>query len=59
MIPAWQGMGPSKAAGTEEHPVCTSEALRARTIGEEAPKVACILDGLGILPRISRDMGGW
>jgi len=31
---------PSRTTGAEGHPVCTSDALGARKIGEEAAEVA-------------------
>ena len=49
--PNGKGGVQSRTTGAEGHPVCTSEALRARKIGEEAAKVARpILDGTGDSP---------
>jgi len=38
--PLVKGGSPSRTTGAEGHPVCTSEVLGARKIGEEAAEVA-------------------
>ena len=46
-----RGGVPSRTNGAEGHPVCTSEALQARKIGEGPYRSpGLILDGPGVLP---------